>query len=63
LNSGAGRADGIVRGGDLGTLQATASECWDGNFKRVYYTDSVVFSASEGVETSCAFATADVPAL
>ncbi|MEO7733594.1 MAG: hypothetical protein ABIY55_21705 [Kofleriaceae bacterium] len=62
LDSGAGRADGLIGGGDLGALQATASECWDGGFKRVFYTDSVTFSATEGLETSCAFATADVPA-
>jgi hypothetical protein len=61
-NNGEGRADGRVGGGDLGTVQATASECWDGGFKRVYYTDSVTFAATEGLEASCAFATADVPA-
>jgi len=59
---GAGRADGLVSGGDLGALQATASECWDTRFKRVFYTDSAVFSATEGLVTACAFADADVPA-
>jgi hypothetical protein len=62
LNSGAGRADGLIGGGDLGALKATASECWDGSFKRVFYTDSVTFAATEGQEASCAFLTADVPA-
>jgi hypothetical protein len=62
LTSGAGRADGVIGGGDLGAVQATASECWDGSFKRVFYTDSVSFAASEGLATACAFATADVPA-
>jgi hypothetical protein len=62
LNSGAGRADGLIGGGDLGAQQATASECWDGSFKRVFYTDSVTFAATEGLATNCAFPTADVPA-
>lgn len=62
LNSGAGRADGVIGGGDLGTLQATASECWNTSFKRVFYTDSVTFAATEGQSTACAFPTADVPA-
>jgi hypothetical protein len=62
LTSGAGRADGVVGGGDLGALQATASECWDPFFKRVFYTDSVGFLATEGDASRCAFATADVPA-
>ena len=62
LTTGAGRADGRIGGGDLGTIQATASECWDTGFKRVFYTDSVTFAATEGLESACAFATADVPA-
>jgi hypothetical protein len=59
--TGAGRADARIAGGDLGTLQATASECWSTSFKRVFYTDSVGFSPAEGTETACAFATADLP--
>jgi hypothetical protein len=60
--NGAGRADARLAGGNLGTVQATASECWDTAFKRVFYTDSVNFAATEGVQSSCAFATADLPA-
>jgi hypothetical protein len=59
---GAGRADARIAGGDLGAQQVTASECWSAMFKRVFYTDSVNFGGgTEGVETACAFATADLP--
>jgi len=61
LATGAGRADARLAGGDLGTTEATASECWDTMFKRVFYTDSVNFAATEGAPTGCAFATADLP--
>jgi hypothetical protein len=63
--SGAGRADARIAGGDLGALTATASECWDTSFKRVFYIDALTnggtLSASEGAQTACAFATADLP--
>ena len=59
--TGAGRADARIAGGDLGQTEATASECWDTMFKRVFYTDSVGFAPSEGAQTACAFATADLP--
>ena len=61
INTGAGRADARIAGGDLGTIQVTASECWDGGFKRVFYKDSNNFAPTEGLETACAFATADLP--
>lgn len=61
LTTGAGRADARIGGGDLGTVQAIASECWDTMFRRVFYTDSVGFAATEGAETACAFATVDLP--
>lgn len=61
LAGGSGRADARIAGGDLGTVQATASECWDAMFKRVFYTDSVNFAATEGAQTACAFATPDLP--
>ncbi|HWO23284.1 MAG TPA: hypothetical protein VNO30_31295 [Kofleriaceae bacterium] len=60
-NNGSGRADARLAGGDLGTVTAIASECWDTSFKRVYYTDSVNFAPTEGVASACAFATADLP--
>jgi hypothetical protein len=60
-SGGAGRADARISGGDLGA-QVTASECWSAMFRRVFYTDSVNFAGgTEGVETACAFATADLP--
>jgi hypothetical protein len=63
--SGAGRADARIAGGDLGALTATASECWDTSFLQTYYIDSVsngtTLSASAGAETTCSFATADLP--
>ncbi|HEY0194249.1 MAG TPA: hypothetical protein VGC42_24205 [Kofleriaceae bacterium] len=65
-STGAGRADARVAGGDLGSLTATASECWDTSFQQIYYIDSIssggTLSASEGVEASCAFPAADLPA-
>jgi hypothetical protein len=61
LASGAGRADARIAGGDLGTFQATASECWNTMFGRVFYTDSGNFAPTEGAQASCAFATADLP--
>lgn len=61
LGTGAGRADARIDGGDLGTIQVTASECWDTGFKRVFYKDSNNFAPTEGLESSCAFATQDLP--
>jgi hypothetical protein len=61
LGNGSGRADARIAGGDLGTVQATASECWDTMFNRVFYTDSANFAQTEGAQTACAFATADLP--
>jgi hypothetical protein len=60
---GAGRGDARLAGGDLGSDQAIASECWSTMFKRVFYTDSVDFLATEGDQASCAYATADLPPL
>jgi hypothetical protein len=61
LATGAGRADLKLGGGDLGTASATASECWDTMFRRVFYTDSVNYSPTEGAVSACAFATSDLP--
>lgn len=64
LESGAGRADVQIRGGDLGAAQATASECWSGTFLSVYMTNS--YGAVDklwGTETACAFPTAVYSAL
>ena len=58
--TGMGRADARVAGGDLGTAQAIASECWGTSFQRTYYTDNANFNPTEGDPASCAFATADL---
>lgn len=67
LATGAGRADARVSGGDLVDASATASECWSTSFQRVFYVDAITaggtLSASEGSESACAFATADLPPL
>jgi hypothetical protein len=60
LQTGAGRADARLTGGDVGT-GAIASECWDTAFRRVFYTDSVSFEPTEGNVSSCAFADQDLP--
>ena len=60
--AGAGRGDARVTGGDLGTVQALASECWGTDFRRSYYTDNVTFQATEGDAASCVFTTVDLPA-
>jgi len=60
---GAGRGDARLAGGDLGTAQAIASECWSSLFRRTYYTDSVNWLPTEGSVADCAFGTADLPPL
>ena len=60
---GAGRGDARLAGGDLGTAQAIASECWSSLFRRVYYTDNANFEPTEGDVAACAYGTADLPAL
>jgi hypothetical protein len=56
--TGAGRADIAFSGGDvpaaLGVV--TAVECWDTDFTRVFYEDSVDFQPVEGDVAACAFA-------
>lgn len=61
IATGAGRADARVGGGDFGTAQITASECWSTMFGRVFYQDSLNLAPVEGAATACAFATADLP--
>lgn len=61
--TGAGRADARVSAGDLADLVVEASECWDEQFRRTYYTDSVELLPTEGDAAACAFADADLPDL
>lgn len=52
--TGAGRSDMKMVGGDLGTSEATASECWDSNFASVFMTNSYGDAAKKwGAEPSC----------
>ena len=55
--TGAGRADITLSGGDLPTTieTVTAVECWDSDFYRIYYGDSVEHEATEGDANRCAF--------
>lgn len=61
LGTGAGRTDARITGGDLGSVQVTASECWNTSFGRVFYQDSNNFAPTEGAQSACAFATQDLP--
>jgi hypothetical protein len=61
LATGEGRGDFRIAGGDLGSRQATGSQCWSTLFRDTYYTDSVNFLPTDGDPASCAFATADLP--
>jgi hypothetical protein len=63
LSTGNGRGDARIAGGDLGTEQAIASECWNNLFQRVYYTDNVSFAPTEGDSTQCSFTAVDLPPL
>jgi len=62
LATGDGRSDARIAGGDLGTTEAIASECWNDLFRRTFYTDSVDFQPTEGDAATCAFADVDLPA-
>jgi hypothetical protein len=53
LATGAGRADVTARGGDLGTLEVSATECWNTSFARVYYSDSQEWMPTEGDPADC----------
>jgi hypothetical protein len=55
LATGAGRADVIVQGGSLPAgFVVHATECWDASFVRVYYTEDVDPSKTEGNVADCA---------
>lgn len=56
--TGAGRSDAKLSGGNLPT-EATFSECWDSNFASRYLAASFDPSAGWGAETACAFKTAE----
>lgn len=60
--SGAGRSDVKLSGGDL-SQAATMSECWNQGFKSTYFAASFAPSWNYGEPTACAFATAEYPVL
>ncbi len=59
--TGAGRADARIAGGDLGSTQGIASECWGTSFERSYYTDNVNFQPTEGNAADCVFTDVSLP--
>jgi len=65
LESGAGRSDVELTGGDLGEESATANECWDTSFASRYLRASYALpQVRYGIEASdCAFTTADYSSL
>jgi hypothetical protein len=66
METGAGRTDIQVTGGDVGTAVDTASECWDSNFSSVYSAASYAPNDPNvdwGSESSCAFASAALVSL
>jgi hypothetical protein len=55
LASGAGRSDLIATGGSLPAgFTVHATECWDASFARVYYTEDVDPTKTEGSVSACA---------
>lgn len=52
LQSGAGRSDAQVSGGDLGSGQATFNECWDTSFNSQFLAVSYDTAAGYGTEAA-----------
>ena len=66
METGDGRTDVQVTGGDVGTAVDTSNECWDSNFFSVYSAASYDPSDPNvdwGSESSCAFASAALVSL
>jgi hypothetical protein len=63
LQTGAGRTDLQLSGGDLAATVQTSSECWDANFASIYSNTTYDQSKDWGLESSCAFPTADYASL
>lgn len=53
LRNGAGRSDVKVSGGDLGTVEHTANECWDSNFASRFLRASFDPSLDYGEASAC----------
>lgn len=58
LETGAGRTDMQLAGGELGSTVQTSNECWDANFHSVYSNTTYDPSLDWGAEASCAFTAA-----
>lgn len=58
LQTGAGRTDMQMSGGDVASAVQTSSECWDANFHSVYSNTTYDPSLDWGAESSCAFPSA-----
>jgi hypothetical protein len=58
MADGSGRADVMVRGGDLGDAVGFATECWSSSFEAVYYHEEHS-GYEEGDPSLCAFAEAE----
>jgi hypothetical protein len=56
--TGAGRADVKLTGGDLSAQEATVSQCWDTNFLSIYRVASYEPGSNYGSEAVCAFSPA-----
>ncbi len=57
--SGAGRADVRLTGGDLQSASATVSECWDPVFASRFFSATFDGSVHWGAEARCAFTSAE----
>jgi hypothetical protein len=55
METGAGRTDIQVTGGDYGTTINTSSECWDTNFASVFSVATYDPTLNWGAESSCSF--------
>lgn len=60
--TGAGRSDATISGGDLAT-PATLNECWDDGFASRYLNNSWATGGNYGAESVCAFTTAQYSTL
>jgi hypothetical protein len=61
LADGEGRGDARITGGELGTTQVLATECWNAMFIETFYTDNQNWQPTAGDATTCAFADQDLP--
>lgn len=59
LRGGAGRADFLIRAGDLGDGEFRGTECWDRELRVVYYDVDGDELEADGAEASCPFTRED----